>query len=497
MIKLPQRLTGLLLILVFASCASSKAVNNVLERKYAPGELRADMVVLQKTLEANHPSLYWYTPKDSMDYYFAAVTASIRDSLNEQDFKNKVSWVVAKIRCGHTAVRNSKAYSKVVFKSSRPQFPLVIKTWKDSMVVLASLFKSDTVFKRGTVITSINGMGNSQLLDSMFQLISTDGYADNFKSQVISMNFPGYFRNTYGLSNQYTINYIDSSGKPRTAILHNYDVKADTVKKAVVVQHLPPLTRKEQRQAELFSKRSLRIDTARHIGYMRITTFSEGKLRRFFKNSFRTLREKKVQQLVIDLRENGGGNIALSNKLSRYLADHPFTTADSISAQSRRLRYGRYIHPAWVYWISMHFASHKKADDRYHFSYYEHHELKPYTTNHFNGPVFIIQGGYTFSAATMFISTIKNQPNVITVGEETGGGSYGNSSIHLPSITLPHTGLQIVLPLYRVVLSSEHPKTGRGFMPDITIDPSREAIERNADIKMEKLQAFMAAHPPK
>lgn len=497
MIQLLQRLTGFFLILLLASCAASKAVNAPLERRYAPEQLKADVALLKNILEANHPSLYWYTPKDSIDYYFNAVTAGLQDSLTEQQFKNKVSWIVSKIRCGHTAVRSSKAYAKAAAKAGRPQFPLVLKTWKDSLVVLTSLFKNDSVFKRGTVITGINGMSNRQLLDSMFQLISTDGYADNFKSQVISMNFPAYFRNTFGLRDQYTVQYLDSNGKSRTAILHNYDAKADTGKKVVAVQHLPPLTRKELRQAELTAKRSLRIDTAHKTAYMRVTTFSEGRLRTFFRRSFRQLKENQVQNLIIDLRENGGGNIALSNRLSQYLADHPFTTADTIAAKSRRLRYGRYIHPSWVYWISMHFASKKKDDGRFHFTYYEHHRLKPYRKNHFNGQVYILQGGYTFSAATMFISTIKDQANVLTLGEETGGGSYGNSSIHLPTIKLPNTGVQVVLPLYRVVLNHAHAKTGRGIMPDVEIEPSQNAIERNADVKMEKLQAIIAAHAPK
>ncbi|RFM30276.1 S41 family peptidase [Deminuibacter soli] len=493
MIKLQQHFIGFVLILLFASCASRKGIA-VADRRYAPEQARADVVLLKKILEANHPSLYWYTPKDSIDYYFNAVTAGITDSLTEQQFKNKVSWVVSKIRCGHTAVRNSKAYYRETGKVPRPQFPLIIKTWKDSMVVLANLFKNDTVFTRGTVITGINGLSNKQMLDSMFQLISTDGYSDNFKSQVISMNFPGYYRNSFGISDKYTINYLDSTGKPHTGTIGNYDVKADTAKKSVAVQHLPPLTRRELRRADLSAKRSLRIDTATHTAYMRLTTFSEGRLRRFFARSFRQLHQQQVQNLIIDLRENGGGSIALSNKLTRYLSDHPFVTADTLATPSRRLRYGKYIHPAWVYWISMHFAAHKQADGRYHFIHYEKHAYKPYTKNHFSGQVYVLQGGYTFSAATMFIANIKSQPNVTTTGEETGGGSYGNSSVHLPSVRLPNTGLQVVLPLFRVVINSKQPKTGRGLIPDIAIYPTSNAIERNADIKMEKLQAIIAAH---
>ena len=40
------------------------------DRKYSPEELQKDYRVFRGTLEAWHPSLYWYTTRDSMNYYF-------------------------------------------------------------------------------------------------------------------------------------------------------------------------------------------------------------------------------------------------------------------------------------------------------------------------------------------------------------------------------------------------------------------------------------------
>ena len=35
-------------------------------RKYAPRQLQEDYAVFRQILEESHPSLYWYTPKDSI-----------------------------------------------------------------------------------------------------------------------------------------------------------------------------------------------------------------------------------------------------------------------------------------------------------------------------------------------------------------------------------------------------------------------------------------------
>jgi len=83
----------------------------------------------------------------------------------------------------------------------------------------------------------------------------------------------------------------------------------------------------------------------------------------------------------------------------------------------------------------------------------------------------------------MFAGNLKGQSNVRVVGEESGGGYYGNSAVHIPTIVLPHTGLQISLPMYRVVLVGNRPKGG-GVIPDIVVGPSSAAIRKGQDVKL-------------
>src|SRR6476620_5394790 len=90
-----------LLILFFAcSCAVGKNYNP--SKKFSPEELREDYTVFRNILEESHPSLYWYTPKDSMDHFFEAGAAKLSDSLTENKFRYVLSYVLSKIRCGHT-----------------------------------------------------------------------------------------------------------------------------------------------------------------------------------------------------------------------------------------------------------------------------------------------------------------------------------------------------------------------------------------------------------
>src|SRR6478609_1399725 len=111
----------------FFGCSASRFSSYNPQKKIAPEKLKADLVLLKKILEANHPSLYWYTPKDSVDALFAESINSITDSLDEVQFKNKVALVVSRIRCGHTTVLFSKTFTKKAAQFRYPAFPLNMK----------------------------------------------------------------------------------------------------------------------------------------------------------------------------------------------------------------------------------------------------------------------------------------------------------------------------------------------------------------------------------
>lgn len=471
-------------ILLLLGCSAAKNSTQVLTCKLPPQQLREDFSLLKKILEANHPGLYWYTPKDSINTYFSKGISSITDSLTEAQFKNKVAYVVGKIHCGHTSVRSSKAYSKAVQKNKSLQFPLGIKTWQDSVVVTGSAFRNDSTFKRGTIITSINGFSNKQLLDSMFQFISTDGYSDNFKSQLISFNFPAFYKNAFGTGKDYRITYIDSLGNLQAATIPAYDPNDDTLNKQNKLNLTRRPTHKEIRTLKKLNDRSLQIDTATSTAYMRLTEFGKG-FRNFFRQSFARLHQQNIQHLIIDLRENGGGNMGISTVLARYLTSKPFKNADTVAAISRSFQYSRYIHPSLVYWFAMHTMSRRQPDGRYHFRYYEKHYFQPKKTDHFNGQIYFLQGGFTFSASCMLLNTLKGQPNVQLIGEETGGGSYGNTAVHLPAITLPHSHIRVVLPMYRVVFNHNRQKNGRGITPDVQVKSTSVSIKQGIDLKFD------------
>jgi hypothetical protein len=490
----------LLIIASFLSACSVGKSSFYPGRKYSLDQLQKDYSVYQNVLEESHPSLYWYTSKDSMDFYFNWGREHLRDSMTEPEFRRLLSYVTSKINCGHTSVRSSKAYTKYQDTVGIWRiFPLSMKFWQgktpmeeDTMAIALNLNRRDSILKRGTVITKLNGRTTRQIIDTLFQFIPTDGYNRTHKLQTLSNrgSFGSLYSSVFGYSPRYTVEYADSSGKLKTLTIPIYYPALDTATRAAIapITRIPQPSRRDRRRQQMNSVRLLKIDSVNHTAFMTLGSFGRGYgLKGFFRRSFKALQKNKIGHFIIDVRSNGGGSVTNSTSLTRYIADHRFKVGDSLYAVKKRKRNSRYIQNDFLNRLFMTFFTKKRRDGYYHFRYFEKHYFKPKKNNHFDGKTYILTGGNSFSATTLFVSAVMNQDNVTVVGEETGGGAYGNSAWLIPDVTLPETGIRFRLPLFRLVIDKDVPRNGKGVQPEVDSKPTIHAIRAGSDFKLDKV----------
>ena len=463
------------------------------DKKFSPASLQEDVEVLQGVLESHHPGLYWYQSRDEWNRKLQGVYQELNDSLTELEFRKKLRQLVSSIRCGHTNIQSSRSIQRNNDTASiRDLFPLSLKCWQDTMVILGNLDAKDIVLNRGVQILSINGRTAKQIIDTLSGYITGDGFNKTHPDQVLSGwgSFGVYYRLYLDTSAQLSINYIDQQGLEQSTIRNLYTPKKDTAARRTQ----PALSKKEKKNQAIERIRSLQIDTANRQALMQINSFGEnGQLRRFFRKGFQLLNQNQVSDLIIDVRNNGGGRVGNSTSFSRYISKRPFKVADSLYAIRRHSKYGKYIQHNLAIQALMPFLTKKRKDGFYHFGYFERHRFSPKKKNHFDGRTYILTSGYSFSATTLFINAVKGQPGVTVVGEETGGGAYGNSAWEIPTAVLPNTRIRLKLPLFRMVMDKNGPNNGRGIFPDVEVGATPESIRLNYDNKMRVTQSLIQA----
>ncbi len=151
---------------------------------------------------------------------------------------------------------------------------------EDTMAIALNLNRKDSVLKRGTVITKINGRTTREIIDTLFQFIPTDGYNRTHKFQTLSNrgSFGSIYSSVFGYSLRYTIEYADSTGKPRSVTIPIYYPGLDTATRALImpVTRLPQPSRRDRRQRQLNSVRLLKIDSTNHTAFMDLGSFGRG-----------------------------------------------------------------------------------------------------------------------------------------------------------------------------------------------------------------------------
>src|SRR6186997_3099166 len=391
---------SILSVIIFGSCSVSKS-SFTPSKKYSPEELNKDYSIFRGALEESHPGIYWYTPKNEMDYYFDWGKSQIKDSLNEEDFRKVLAYVISKINCGHTVTRSSIAFMKYRDTSINKIFPLSLKIWPgtsvadDTATVAANLFRKDTILTRGVVVKKIDNRPIETIIDTLGQYISSDGYNMTHKFQSLSNRggFGAAFTSIYGQKENYFIDYLGKDGIEKSATIASYNPRTDTVNR-IAISRFAKTTRAERKKQIMKATRSLRIDSMNNAAFMDLGSFGRSlKLKSFFRTSFKEMRRNGTKNLVVDVRGNGGGSVTNSTYLTKFIAGRKFKVADSLYANTRNSRYKKYIEGYFFNRFFMFFVTARRKDGKYHFGYFERHYFDPKKKNHFDGNVYILTGG--------------------------------------------------------------------------------------------------------
>jgi C-terminal processing protease CtpA/Prc len=187
---------------------------------------------------------------------------------------------------------------------------------------------------------------------------------------------------------------------------------------------------------------------------------------------------------VLDLRDNGGGEDALGKLLFSYLVDQPFQYYDELTLKRDKYSFAKYAEEAPPRLK----PSSIRARPDGQFDYLKHPNLglQQPSLPTFQGRVFILMNGGSFSTTAEFLTQAHSHQRATFIGEESGGGYFGNTSGNHMILQLPNTKTRLVVPLLTYYENTLRPHAkDRGVFPDYPVQRTIDDYLKGRDPEWE------------
>ncbi len=451
-------------------------------KKYSKPELDTDFDLLVNSLKEAHTGIYWYNTEIQFDSVAEIQKNLIKDSLNGLQFYNIVAPIISYTKEDHCDIYLPENISE--FLEEKGKFiPLSVLSVGGKIFILNN--PNEVTSVKGFEIKKINGQSIERIYEILFSAFASDGNIKQSKYRWLdNMRLSEYYARMVGQPKEFSIEVLDSKTERKSTFLLN-------------ATNSKGLSRINE-EVNLYSSlepAEFKV-TKDKTAILTFNTFSNSDFeesgmdfKEFVAKSFNKMDYLGVENLVIDVRENGGGTEGNEDFLFSYLTDKPYKKYKDVEISNFSFSFYEYTDTNTEEDIKEFEKDIKKehylAEDGRILRKDGIEQIEPLKPNPFKGNIFILTSGWTYSGGAEFSSLMKQHTNAVFIGEETGGGFYGNTSGYGLELTLPNTEISVDIPLLKFSLDVDQGKLGRGVIPDYPIQRTFEDFVKNNDAVLE------------
>lgn len=432
-------------LFIFVTCAAELyAQTNSYnpDRLFTEQELKNDFRCLLDSLTKNHPNLYMYTPKVVFQHFADSLYNGINKPATTTDFYNTITLLNAKICNGHTMFLPGDEATAYYSRHSK-FLPFYVKIIRGRLYVNMNC-SGDTTIADGSEILSLNGASTKYILQYLLARQIRDGFNTTYPVWILDNYFKEYYGFSFGHPGTFSVAYKNPGCLPKTTQVRA--LPKDSIKYYQTLKYANRLTTTKVGQGI-----TLEVNNLQGYAVLTVKSFENDRLQLIYRQKFKPtidsafvqLQQNKVQRLVLDLRDNQGGDFENGQQLLSYLLRQPFQLLLQGDATAM-------VQPL---------------------------------SNRFAGKLYVLVNGGSFSNTGIVSARLAYYKRGVFIGEETGGN---NSSISGflndgQDITLPATHITCAIPNTSFSITDNKPNTGHGTMPQFTVTPSIGDIINNND----------------
>ena len=429
---------GLLFLLSLTACGQTNVDRSVFET-FTAEQYRADLTQMANQLKGFHPKMYEYVSKDSFDMIVEDKLATFTDSTTLGEFIWSARQISSLVACGHTFV---PTLSRKFTIPDECMFPLHSQYVGDRLFVFGN--NENTEIALGTEILQINNRSVSELKGAIKGVLSADGNNLSFKDHKINDDFSFLCSYELGLPSKYTIDYRSEIGDIKTKSLNQLSANdLEYYKTNECPSHL-----------------CFDIDSDMNAATIRIASFvfyneNLPEFKNFIDDCFKKIDSNKIENVIIDIRGNGGGDPYCASYLLQYIASEPF-------------------------------QYYRSGTSDYYGDLQKEISLMDIQ---FEGDLYIITDGRCFSTSGHFLSLIKHYNIGTIVGRESGATYRCNANTTELKLRFTDVSCYISRATYSTI-ADELP-ADRGIIPDYIVEYTKEDLLENVDRDLEVVKGLI------
>lgn len=459
-------------------------------------QAQEDFHWLRYALEYVHPRLYKFDNQKVFDARFDSLQQQLNTDISGLDFLAMVSRLNASVNCGHLyTIPQAELRTEVMEKKV---LPFYIKVVNEEFYLFHNCSRQ-SIIPNGAKLLAINGRRSAEIMAKMKRGIATDGFIETRKVRLmeryfspVSSGFDLYYHLHVDRSTQFQVQFEEhKTGVPRTVEVEGITMKK---RKALLLQK-HGLDERDwfttpSPQFERFEEEDLAVlKLPRSFYNKKIDPHFDSLLQQ----AFAQLKAHNIQNLILDLRNNEGGSEHHQMELMSYLYNQPFKLYQNIYLSHLDFRP---LRPVTIERDSADFLfnnddeymrklSHKLWINNYEYS--RNLRLNPPKENVFQGQLYVLINGITFSSAGDLAADLRKTTDAIFIGEESGGlfeGPTGGNSI---VIQLPNSKIMVrISPNIQIGSQYQKHSIGRGVLPDYPVEYYVDDLLSIRDLEMEK-----------
>lgn len=422
-------------------------------RRYTVQELCDDIACLRTRLGHHNPNLYLYTPKAALDKYFDSLSDGIAAPMTDMEFYRYLGPMTSRIKDAHTSVFPNES-CEWWYGNQNYFLPLLV-TCTNDRVVMDLNASHDRSIPDGSDILSINGKSTAEILERMKPYAPRDGYNQSRVTWVLN----NYFQYFYPYCIE-TVDTFNVAYRTRDGVTASHTMRGITVDSmwANAQRYYPTRYAPGRKDSTI----TLRFREDSSIAIMRIRSFvrsssrsNEASFRKIIQQCFSVIHSAPVKNLIIDVRDNSGGNPEYARYVISHLMDKDFVYIEKYKTVER------------LHW--------NDEANRTRYQWYPYCGIGKFSPekNVYTGRLYVLIDGGSTSTAGDFAACLDYYNRATFIGEESGANKVvSGGNVFGKDFELPNTKLRVRMSTIQGVNKRDQLNDGHGVIPDYLVVPT-------------------------